>query len=416
MNSIAEAVSNLANTVPSAGLPDLGTCSTKVSIGEESFSLTIGSGTIHAEPVRAAEHDWDFTYSVDDQTWEKFCSNPPPRGYTSAQAIFATLGGGCVAGDRTVWARYATVLDRTFEALRGLTCGPRPDRNATPKAPTESRSPIVGGYLQLTVDGGGHRVYYESAGEGQPVLCLHTAGADSRQFRYLLEDAELTSRFRFVAFDMPWHGRSDPPDDWTTTKYTLDTNTYAETILAFMDELGLDRPILVGCSMGGAIALLMASRHGERFQGVCALEGGLGNPGRFVPWTNHIEVDHSHFLTSWVSGLIAPSSPAGPRNQTLWGYAQSGPGVYQGDTYFYSTDFPKHAANLGPAECPLWVFSGEYDYSATTEMSRDAAGKLGGQLVVMQGSGHFPMSEDPVVFRSYLVPVLDKLSPVVSGD
>lgn len=292
MNSVAAAVSNLTNTVPTAGLPALGTCSIKMSIGEESFALTIGGGTIHAEPVREAQHDWDFTYSVDEQTWEKFCSTPPPRGYTSAQAIVATLGGGCVAGDRTAWARYATVVDRTFEALRGLTCGPRPERNAAPKVPSESRSPIVGGYLQLTVDGGGSRVYYESAGEGQPVLCLHTAGADSRQFRYLLEDAELTSRFRFVAFDMPWHGRSDPPDDWTTTKYTLDTNTYAATILAFMDELGLDRPILVGCSMGGAIALLMASRHGARFKGVCALEGGLGNPGRFVPWTNHIEVDH----------------------------------------------------------------------------------------------------------------------------
>ena len=109
------------------------------------------------------------------------------------------------------------------------------------------------------------------------------------------------------------------------------------------DALGLDRPVLLGCSMGGAIALYLAARHGERFTGVCALEGGLGSPGRFVDWTRRGDVDHSAFLTSWVGGLIAPASPAGPSAQTLWGYAQSGPGVYQGDTHFYSTDFPRHS-------------------------------------------------------------------------
>ena len=104
-----------------------------------------------------------------------------------------------------------------------------------------------------------------------------------------------------------------------------------------------------------------------------------------------MEADHSHFLTSWVGGLIAPSSPTGPRNQTLWGYAQSGPGVYQGDTHFYSNDLPVVAGSLEPATCPLYVFSGEYNYySATTEMSRDAAERLGGVLVEMKGQRPLP--------------------------
>src|SRR5690606_3459399 len=132
--------------------------------------------------------------------------------------------------------------------------------------------------------------------------------------------------------------------------------TYEATVLAVIDALGLHRPVLLGCSMGGSMALYLASRHGERFTGVCALEGGLGNPGRFVEWTNRVDVDHSSFLVSWVGGLIAPGSPAAPRAETLWGYAQSGPGVYQGDTYFYSVDFPRHTADLVPASCPLVVF------------------------------------------------------------
>lgn len=409
MSALQKAADHLVSDVSTAGLPVMGTCSMHITVVEDSFTVSIHDGVIDIGADSPEQTAWDFTYALGRSSWDSFCSNPPPRGYTSAQSIYATLSGACVNGDRVAWAQYSTILDRVLEALRGRVCGARPARNHNPTLGS-GRSPIVGGYVQLSVGGVARRIYFESAGQGQTVLCLHTAGSDSRQFRYLLEDEELTSRYRFVAFDLPWHGRSDPPEDWATTTYALETGTYAETILAFMDELGLDRPILMGCSMGGAIALYMASCHGGRFSGVCALEGGLGNPGRFVPWTNHLEVDHSHFLTSWVGGLMAPSSPSGPRNQTLWGYAQSGPGVYQGDTYFYSTDLPKQAAALTPATCPLWVFNGEYDYSATTEMSREAATRLGGELVEMKGSGHFPMSEDPVVFRSYLLPVLDKIA------
>ncbi|WP_328391861.1 alpha/beta fold hydrolase [Nocardia sp. NBC_00416] len=150
----------------------------------------------------------------------------------------------------------------------------------------------------------------------------------------------------------------------------------------------------------------LAAAHGERFTGVCALEGGLGNQSRFVDWTNRTDVDHSLFLTSWVGGLVAPTSPAGPVAQTLWGYAQSGPGVYQGDTWFYGHDLPRVADSLGTTRCPLYVFSGEYDYSATTEMSRAAAERLGGELIEMVGAGHFPMSENPTGFTQYLQPVL----------
>ena len=254
------------------------------------------------------------------------------------------------------------------------------------------------------------RLYFEVAGTGFPVVCLHTAGSDSRQFRHMLEDAELTGRYRIYAFDLPWHGRSDPPDDWEEQRYALTTQAYAETVLAFMTAMELDRPILVGCSIGGAICLYLSSRHGNLFTGVCALEGGLGNPGRFIDWTNRLDVDHSAFMVSWERGLIAPSSPAGPRAQTLWQYAQGGPGVYQGDTHFYSIDLPKHAASLAPATCPLYVLAGEYDYSATVEMSREAAKQLGGELIVMVGRGHFPMSEDPIAFSEYLYPVLDAIA------
>ena len=55
--------------------------------------------------------------------------------------------------------------------------------------------PIVGRFFTASIDGAEHRVYVEEAGKGLPLLCLHTAGADSRQFRHLLNDAAVTDAF-----------------------------------------------------------------------------------------------------------------------------------------------------------------------------------------------------------------------------
>ena len=48
--------------------------------------------------------------------------------------------------------------------------------------------PIVGRYLAVDIEGIPYRVHVEEAGKGVPLLCLHTAGADSRQYRHVLND------------------------------------------------------------------------------------------------------------------------------------------------------------------------------------------------------------------------------------
>ena len=48
--------------------------------------------------------------------------------------------------------------------------------------------PIVGRYLPVDIDGERHRIFIEEAGSGIPLLCLHTAGNDTRQFRHIMND------------------------------------------------------------------------------------------------------------------------------------------------------------------------------------------------------------------------------------
>jgi pimeloyl-ACP methyl ester carboxylesterase len=86
--------------------------------------------------------------------------------------------------------------------------------------------PITGRYLNLTLLDRPHRLYVEEAGQGIPLLCLHTAGSDGRQYRGLLNDERVTKNFRVIAFDLPWHGKSSPPEGYQNEDYKLTSRDY----------------------------------------------------------------------------------------------------------------------------------------------------------------------------------------------
>src|SRR3989338_4792316 len=131
-----------------------------------------------------------------------------------------------------------------------------------PRSPLE---PIVGRYLRLDLAGRPHRVYFEEAGQGIPLVCLHTAGADGRQFRHLMNDEAVTGSYRVIAFDMPWHGKSLPPAGWQDEEYRLTTDGYIEMIRAFSRALALERPVVLGFSIGGKIVLELARLYASEF-------------------------------------------------------------------------------------------------------------------------------------------------------
>jgi pimeloyl-ACP methyl ester carboxylesterase len=93
----------------------------------------------------------------------------------------------------------------------------------------------------------------------------------------------------------------------------------------------------------------------------------------------------------------------------LWHYMQGGPGVFQGDLYFYKVDGDARGllAEIDTARCPVFLLTGEFDYSCPPDDTLAVARAVpGAHAQVMAGLGHFPMSEDYERFRSYLLPVL----------
>jgi pimeloyl-ACP methyl ester carboxylesterase len=273
-----------------------------------------------------------------------------------------------------------------------------------------SYEPIVGRYLPVTVGDATCRIFVEEAGKGIPLLCLHTAGADSRQWRHLLNDAEITRRFRVIAFDMPYHGRSTPPDKWWLAKYRLTTKSYLGTIRAVWRALELERPVVMGCSMGGGICLKVAVEHQDELTGIVGLEATAYAPGRYNDFLHHPAVHGGELCASYTFGLCAPSSPEAAKRENWWYYSQGGPGVYAGDVHYYSFDWDarEEIKRIDTRKCKVSLLTGEYDYSCTPAMTEAVAKSIPGcRMTIMKGMGHFPMVENYQGFRPFLLPELE---------
>ena len=273
--------------------------------------------------------------------------------------------------------------------------------------------PIVGRYISMVVAGDTMRIYVEEAGSGIPLVCLHTAGSDSRQFRHLMTDPSITDHYRVLAFDMPWHGKSNPPIGWREIEYKLTTGLYKETVVAFCQAMELNQPAIMGCSMGGRIVLHLALEYPDDYRAVIALEGADRlKPYYDTDWLHRPDVNGGEVAAGFVSGQIAPQSPSEYRWETLWAYMHCGPGVFKGDLYFYWVDghFDDRSVQIDTTRCPVYLLSGEYDSSCTPERTRDTAERIkGSKAVVMKGMGHFPMSENPALFREHILPVLKEI-------
>jgi pimeloyl-ACP methyl ester carboxylesterase len=218
---------------------------------------------------------------------------------------------------------------------------------------------------------------------------------------------------RIIAFDMPWHGKSNPRASWTGEEYRLTTARYTRTIRAFCKALALEKPVVIGRSIGGRIVLNLAIEHAAEFRALIGLEAAdFQEPWYDTGWLHRPDVHGGEVCAALVSGLIAPQSPETSRRETLWCYMQSGPGVFKGDLYFYRVDgdLRGRVEGIDTGACPLYLLTGEYDFSCTPEDTRRTAAAIkGASVTIMEQLGHFPMSENPEQFRRYIAPVLSQI-------
>jgi len=275
---------------------------------------------------------------------------------------------------------------------------------------------ITGRYTRLEVDGVTYRVYYEENGDGIPIICQHTAGAEGRQWRHFIEDPDITSRFRVIVPDLPYHGKSLPPSDvrWWEQEYVLTKDFFEKFVVAVSKRLRLQRPVFMGCSMGGHLAPDLALDYPDEFRAVVGLEATIHSHGAegLMAYLDHPDMAND-FRAAQMYGICGPASPEAARRETAWIYYQGAPAVFKGDLnyYFIEHDLTGVAQNIDTSKVAIYILSGEYDYSAHPALGRELADQIkGSNFVAMNGLGHFPMAENYPLFKQYIMPVLDKIA------
>lgn len=116
----------------------------------------------------------------------------------------------------------------------------------------------------------GHAIYYYYVGpttlpdvipdfsRGRKIVFIHAAGSNGNAWHRQLD--QLGAAHSPIALDLPGHGRSSGVEGLKSI------GEYSDFMVRFMDALGLKSAVIAGRSMGGAIAMEMAARHGARVQ------------------------------------------------------------------------------------------------------------------------------------------------------
>jgi pimeloyl-ACP methyl ester carboxylesterase len=182
-------------------------------------------------------------------------------GQHAARAGKAT---GRAAGKASIAAGQATRV-LAVKALRKMADQATPDVAVPPAARA----------FDLPGRGTTHVLDLPGPTPDAPVILLTHAIAATGPLTWFTVLADLQAHYRVITFDQRWHGRGIRSADFTL-------NDCADDAVAVLDALGIERAIVVGYSMGGAIAQIMWQRHPERVAGLvlCSTtarwEGHLG--------------------------------------------------------------------------------------------------------------------------------------------
>lgn len=292
-----------------------------------------------------------------------------------------------------------------------------------PKLPAIRKDAVTGHYIYLVIDGIEYRVYYEESGKGVPMLLHHTAGADGRQFRFLMNDDEFTKDFRFIAPDLPYHGKSLPPFDypWWEEDYNLTLDFLIKFYKAFIEALGLERPAYMGCSTGGQLAPDLAYYMNDTFRACVGIGSGLCGVSDNEAGKAYLKMIKKMYNNPQVgnvaiAGQMEASVPViasdNARREVGWVYAQSGPGIYAGDNYYYIVDhdLTDKAQDIDTSKCMLILMTGRYDPGNTPESTKKLADMVQGSIFIDMGDlAHFSITETYPEFKVYFRQVVPKI-------
>ncbi|HEV2138327.1 MAG TPA: alpha/beta hydrolase [Nitrososphaerales archaeon] len=228
----------------------------------------------------------------------------------------------------------------------------------------------------------GSQIYYETLGDGEPLLLLHGGLGTVEDFAF--QTPELAKRFKVIAFERPGHGRSaDNGEPFTF-------NTMTECTIDFMDSLSLKAANLVGWSDGAAIALMVAIARPDLVRRIVSV-GGFFNTGnlsaREKDWLKSATPESFRKAAPEVVKRYDEFAPDGPAHFPI---------VFEKTVRMWLDEPDIQKEELARISAPTLVMAGDREaipQEHTLELFRSIRDA---QLCIVPESNHFLLSENPV--------------------
>jgi 3-oxoadipate enol-lactonase len=259
----------------------------------------------------------------------------------------------------------------------------------------------------------GIRVHYQALGRsGAPaVLMIQGLGADKHGWD--MQRFVLATRYRVIALDNRGAGRSDKPFG----HYSLEQ--MADDVVSVLDDLGIDSAHVVGASMGGAIAQLVALRHPQRVRSLTLACTAC----RHHPWRRELLTGWATKATEQGMGTMTAEAARwviGPRSfrRVFPAFGWLGPLALGRPAHAFAAQVrailatdETMADRLADITVPVLVMVGNQDILTPRGDSEELAERLpNAELVVISGAAHGFMVEHASTFNRVLLEFLGRVS------
>jgi pimeloyl-ACP methyl ester carboxylesterase len=247
-------------------------------------------------------------------------------------------------------------------------------------------------------------IYYESYGEGHPLVLVHANPFDHRLWTYQIP--RYSTKFRTIAMDLRGYGRSSKPE----RRFNL--RDMADDVLAVCKAEEIEHAIFAGVSVGSGIAMLLGLEQPAMVDALILVGGssrGADDP------TNQIEgysaPDFARYFERHIKGLVAPGFADTPLGKWLLNlFIEDAPSLSGRciAEIFRARSTCDMELRLPQLARPTLVINGEHDVSLAG--GRLTASRIPGAMHAMiPGTGHACNIEDPRAFDDAVFPFLAKL-------
>lgn len=257
------------------------------------------------------------------------------------------------------------------------------------------------------IDIGSLNVYYETDGDGEPLVFIHGLGSSTVDWDEQV--AAFKNKFRVLRYDVRGHGQTDKPSG----RYSVPL--FAQDLAKLLDRLGINEAHIVGFSMGGWIAFQFAVDHPDRVKSLTIVNSGpelMFNTWKKKKqlWTRLILF--RLFNMKKIGEVLAPKMFIKPeqeeiRQKFIERWAKNHKPAYmasfQGSVNWSVMD------QIDKITCPILVVAADEDYTPVSEKQEYAAKLSNAKLIVIEDSRHATPVERPDEFNSTVLSFLEGL-------